>query len=330
MSSERHSWFGSVWEHLPAAIAEFPLMTAGEQTKLSWARRIESLDDLPAYFRTTVAELAAEVGTFPYLILTPSYASFIVHTTEKLVCGLEDQVRVYELSGGEVRLTAFCYADVSAVEVGCVLLKSWLAITGKNTCGVETRITIKFNTVTDYLFLPIIARLRRAGTAADPQQHEAEQAKFNYLAHDYYKFMNVAKKSILPGEEVIGAVMQAELRTPLVTLFGHAYTRLKAPAHILVRTDRELIVAVEEKQEAWSGSHKYGSIRTYIPLAKIAEVDFLAEAPYVRLSVHLVGGEEINLDFAAKQEPDLRRLASTPTDYSPCASGAENRRLRAS
>lgn len=310
MSSERHTWFGSVWQHLPAAIAEFPLMTAGEQTKLSWARRIETLDDVPAGFRSTVTALVAETGNLPYLILTPSYAAFIVHTTEKLVCALDDEVRIYELNGGEVRQTAFCYADVSAVEVGCVLLKSWLTITGKNTCGVETRITIKFNTVTDYLFLPIIAGLRRAGIAADPRQLEAEQAKFNYLAHDFYKFMNVAKKSILPGEEVIGAVMQAELRTPLVTLFGHAYTRLKAPAHILVRTDRELIVAVEEKQEAWSGSQKYGSIRTYIPLAKIAAVDLVLGAPYMRLSIHLVGGEQIDLEFAAEQEPDLRRLVA--------------------
>ena len=189
-----------------------------------------------------------------------------------------------------------------------MLLKSWLTIRGKNTCGVETRITIKFNTVTDYLFLPIIGRLRRASSAADPQQHEVEQAKFNYLAHDFYKFMNVAKKCILPGEEVIGAVMQAELRTPVVTLFGHAYTRLKAPAHILVRTDRELIVAVEEKQEAWSGSHKYGSIRTYIPLAKITGVDLVAGTPYTRMTIHLVGGEQVDLDFAAKQEPELRRL----------------------
>ena len=120
--------------------------------------------------------------------------------------------------------------------------------------------------------------------------------------------MNVAKKCILPGEEVIGAVMQAELRTPVVTLFGHAYTRLKAPAHILVRTDRELIVAVEEKQEAWSGSHKYGSIRTYIPLAKITGVDLVAGTPYTRMTIHLVGGEQVDLDFAAKQEPELRRL----------------------
>jgi hypothetical protein len=310
MSSENHNWFGSIWRHLPSAIAEFPLMTAGEQTKLSWARRIETLDDAPASFRTTVAALITETGALPYLILTPSYAAFLVHTTEKLVCGLDDEVRIYELTGSEVRLTAFCYADVSAVEVGCVLLKSWLTITGKNTCGVETRITIKFNTVTDYLFLPIIARLRRAEHAADPQQHEAEQAKFNYLAHDFYKFMNVAKKSILPGEEVVGAVMQAELRTQVVTLFGHAYTRLKAPAHILVRTDRELIVAVEEKQEAWSGSHKYGSIRTYIPLAKIATIDLVAGAPYTHMSIQLVGGEQIDLDFAAEQEPDLRRLVA--------------------
>jgi len=104
--------------------------------------------------------------------------------------------------------------------------------------------------------------------------------------------------------------MQAELRTPVITLFGHAYTRLKAPAHILVRTDRELIVAVEEKQEAWSGSHKYGSIRTYIPLAKIAAIDLVAGAPYTRMSIHLVGGEQIDLDFAAEQEPDLRQLVA--------------------
>ena len=310
MSSERHGWFGSVWQHLPAAIVDFPLMTAGEQTKLSWARRIETLDDVPAHFRNTVAALAIETGTLPYLVLTPSYAAFIVHTTEKLVCGLDDEVRIYELIGDEVRLTAFCYADVSTVEVGCVLLKSWLTITGRNTCGVETRITIKFNTVTDYLFLPIIRKLRRANSVADPEQYEAEQAKFNYMAHDFYKFMNVAKKSILPGEEVIGAVMQAELRTPVVTLFGHAYTRLRAPAHILVRTDRELIVAVEEKQEAWSGSHKYGSILTYIPLAKAAAVDLVAAAPYVRMNIHLEGGEQIDLEFAADQEPDLRRLVA--------------------
>ena len=312
MPSEQHSWFASVWQHLPTALAEFPLMTAGEQTKLSWARRIEALDDVPATFHSTVTALVAETGAIPYLVLTPSYASFIVHTTEKLVCDLDDEVRIYELSGGEVRLTAFCYAAVSAVEVGCVLLKSWLTITGTNKNGDESRITIKFNTVTDYLFLPIIAKLRRAAPAADPQQHEAEQAKFNYLAHNYYKFMNVAKKSILPGEEVIGAVMQAELRTPLVTLFGHTYTRLKVPAHILVRTDRELIVAVEEKQEAWSGSHKYGSIRTYIPLAKITGVDLVAGTPYTRMTIHLVGGEQVELDFAAEQEPALRRLVAMP------------------
>ena len=99
MSSERHSWFGSVWQHLPAAIAEFPLMTAGEQHETFHGRvRIESLDDAPADFRTPWRS-RGRGRHLPHPILTPSYASFIVHNTEKLVCGLEDQVRVYETHG---------------------------------------------------------------------------------------------------------------------------------------------------------------------------------------------------------------------------------------
>ena len=116
-----------------------------------------------AGFATYVDALIAETGTIPYLVLTPSFASFIVHTTEKLVCCLDDELRIYECIGDEPRLTAFHFVDVDAVEVGCVLLKSWIKIVGKDTGGVKTKITIKFNTVTDYLFLPVINKLRRAG-----------------------------------------------------------------------------------------------------------------------------------------------------------------------
>ena len=160
MPEPKKTWIDNVWQHLPAAIAEFPLLTAGEQTKLSWARRIETRDDAPACFRATVDALIAETGTIPYLVLTPSFASFIVHTTEKLVCCLDDELRIYECMGDEPRLTAFHFVDVDAVEVGCVLLKSWIKVVGKDTGGVKTKITIKFNTVTDYLFLPVINKLR--------------------------------------------------------------------------------------------------------------------------------------------------------------------------
>lgn len=313
MPEQRAGWLSNVWQHLPAAIAEFPLLTAGEQTKLSWARRVETRNDAPSHFLETIDALVAETGSMPYLVLTPSFASFIVHTTEKLVCCLDDEIRIYERSDDEVRVISFYYADIKAVEFGCVLLKSWLKIIGTNTSGVETKITIKFNTVTDYLFLPVISKLRGVQQAVDYVGLEVEQAKFNYLAHDFYKFMNVAKKSLLPGEHVVGSLMQAELRDPFVTLFGHTYTRLKAPAHILVRTDRELIIAVEENQEAWSGSHKYGSIRTYIPLPKIDAITVCDEEDqYTHLAIHLAGGEQIELDFAAAHGPALRQLVPLP------------------
>jgi hypothetical protein len=299
---------------LPDTLPEFPLLTAGEQTKLSWARRIEARDETPPYFLTAVDALIAETGGLPYLVLTPSYASFIARTTEKLVCCLADEIRIYEWSGEESRLTAYRFADIAAVEQGCVLLKSWLKIVGVNTFGVAARTTIKFNTVTDYLFLPILHKLRGGcgpgahGAHGADGAHAAEQAKFNYLAHDFYKFMNVAKKSILPGEHVAGAVMQGELRTPFITLFGRVYTRLRAPAHILVRTDRELILAVEERQEAWGGSHKYGSIRTYIPLAKVQAVHVTDEPAGAHLEIRLAGGEQMGLAFSAVQGDAVREL----------------------
>jgi hypothetical protein len=303
-------WWRRAWQRLPDALAEFPLLTAGEQTKLSWARRIEKAEETPPAFRSAVDALIAETGALPYLVLTPSYAAFLAPTTEKLVCCLPEEVRIYTRSGDDVRLAAYRYADVSAVEHGCILLKSWLKITGPTTGGTAVRTTIKFNTVTDYLFQPVLARLRGSTGAAGHTGYEAEQAKFNYLARDHYKFMNVAKRCILPGEEVVGAVMQGELRTPFVTLFGHVYTRLKAPAHILVRTDRELILAVEEDQEAWGGSYKYGSIRTYMPLAKVAAVQLEDAGTGAHLQIILQGGESIGADFSAVQAPAVRELVA--------------------
>ncbi len=316
MAAPLRERFTAWWQQMPAAIADFPILTAGEQTRLSWARRIEQREEAPAHFLDVVDELIAESGGLPYLVLTPSYAAFLSRTTEKLLCSREDEIRIYERCNDSTLLTAFRYADVSAVEVGCVLLKSWIKLIGRTTAGADTTLTIKFNTVTDYLFAPMIDRLR--GVQGGGEAHgalaplscdlTAEQAKFNHLAHDHYKFMNVAKKSILPGEQVLGSVMQ------FVTLFGHTYTRLKAPAHIVVRTDRELIIAVEENQEAWSGSHKYGSIRTYVPLAKIESVTCAVEpsGDTLHLVVALKGGHLIDLDFAKGQAESVREIAVAP------------------
>jgi hypothetical protein len=322
MAAPLRERFTSWWQQVPAAIADFPILTAGEQTKLSWARRIEGREEVPAHFLDVVDELIDQTGGLPYLVLTPSYAAFLSRTTEKLLCCIEDEIRIYERVNDSTRLIAFRYADVSAVEVGCVLLKSWIKLIGRTSEGVETTLTVKFNTVTDYLFAPIIQRLRGDQGAGETEgipvsinlALAAEQAKFNHLAHDHYKFMNVAKKSILPGEQVIGSVMQPELRTPFVTLFGHTLTRLKAPAHIVVRTDRELIIAVEENQEAWSGSHKYGSIRTYVPLSKIESITCVDEpgGDTLHLVIELNGGHLIELDFAKAEAEAVRAIAMAP------------------
>lgn len=318
MTAQQNNKRASVWTRwLPPVVSSFPVLTAAEQTRLSWARRIDSLDDLPPAYVAGVQPSVERTGHFPYAVLTPSYAQFISRTTEKLVLCLDDEVRVLERSatrvdGSELRITAFYYADLSAVEIGCVLLKSWIRLLGRTTAGPCTAITIRFNTVGDYLFFPLLNRIRGVAAAdqalADPALLEHERACFNYLAHDHFKFMNAAKKSLLPGEHVLDSLMQPEIRTPLVTLFGHAYLRSLAPAHIVVLTDRELIVIAEEHLGFWGGETRYGSIRTCAPLHKVCDATLAAERNLLRLTVELEHEQSLALDFLPEQRPALEQL----------------------
>ena len=141
MTTPKSNWSTMLNRWLPA-VSDWPLLTAGEQTRLSWARRIENTADVPPFYAAAVdaimaetgpetgAATAAETGQLPYLVLSPSFAQFIARTTEKLVCLLPGEVRILEKTGNAPRVTAFAWPDLSRIEVGCVLLKSWLTLTG--------------------------------------------------------------------------------------------------------------------------------------------------------------------------------------------------------
>ena len=123
--------------------------------------------------------------------------------------------------------------------------------------------------------------------------------------------MNIGRRVILPGDCVLTSIMQPELRTQVAQLFGHVYSRSRAPAHIVVLTDRELIVAAEEKQSLRRDTSRYGSITTYVPRRKIAGAAISETAnACVMLAVHLPEGEQVQIEFAAAQREEVRRLAA--------------------
>ena len=132
-------------------------ITADEQTRLSWARAIRSYDDVPAIYKSFFDALPPdERAQFPYTGITPKFKGFITLESEKLLCNTGNVIYVVEKVGH--KLTSICYPlrDISYIEVGAILLYSWITITGTDTHGVLASSILKFNRVTDYLIAPIV------------------------------------------------------------------------------------------------------------------------------------------------------------------------------
>ena len=96
---------------------QLPVMTAGEQTRLSWARAIESRADLPQFYQGFMDELLAG-RAFPYAVLTPTFAGFTHRETERLIFSLERDLYVLERNKQQLKAVRYALADIHYVEIG--------------------------------------------------------------------------------------------------------------------------------------------------------------------------------------------------------------------
>jgi len=286
-------------------IARLPLLGAYEQTRASWAKLIESYDAVPAVYQDFFVPLLADGRAFPYAVLTPSYEGFIHRTTEKLICDLGRQICVLERKGNAFEAQCYPIEGISYVEVRTVLLDSNFKICGVTSHGVAASSMLRFNTVTDYLFTPFLEKIRLGGADSKGAPPGLKSEEFGDWVRLNYKFMNLARHSLLGGDRVIHAVLQPEIRAHVLTVLGRTYYRVISPTHAAILTDRELIMI---REEAWRGGNdRYGGIWDYMPLNKIVALSLSEkDGDLLALSVQLPEGEHLECLFqaAAKQEVD--------------------------
>jgi hypothetical protein len=288
------------------------MLTAEIQTKLSWARVVESYDALPESFREAFTAIyPAGVRAFPYAVLTPQRDGFLVRANPKLVWSLGDTLYILERTRAGVEATCYAFEDISCVEVGKVLLKAWITIRGWSGDGVAAATRLEFNAVNDRLFEPFLDQMRRAPCDAGVTEIGRERAKFDYLERLNFKFMNFARHSIRPGDVVLACLFQPEIRATVVRLFGRALTRAVVAAHISVLTGRELIIVQDAGIGGWGAAQEphYGGIWTYIPLDRIRSISVTRreDGLLVRL-LCLQHGERIVSTYEAGSAGELNRL----------------------
>jgi hypothetical protein len=283
------------------------LITADEQTRKSWAKALKSYDEVPDVYRDFFKTLPD--GALPYMILTPSYEGFMSPTSERLLCSFGDRVFIAEKQRDRVVSTCYPFEDINYVEVGTILLKAWIKISGIAGSGDLTSSTLKFNSVTDYLFDPLLRGIRPAPLDAGEAGLKAERAKFDYLKKSSFKFMNFARRSILPGERVLHIVFQPAIRAQMFRVLDMSLSRTISPAHITILTDKELITIRDEPTKLWDKGVEYGGIWKYIPLHRITSVSLAQrEDNLFVLSIRLLENDRIDALFATSNEHELRRF----------------------
>jgi hypothetical protein len=186
------------------------------------------------------------------------------------------------------------------------LLLGWITLRGVCEDGRLATSRLVFNNVTSYLFEPVIQKIRRAGPARWSGDPEVELGKFDYLVKPHYKFMNYGRRSILPDECVVATLLQPEIKEQVLGIFGKSFYKTLANAHLLILTDRELILLLEENQPSGRSTTRYGGIWDYIPLEKVCGVNLVErEGGLSVLSIRLPGGDQLEALFSSDVREEL-------------------------
>ncbi len=317
MSTNMKDFLRATWARA-AHVDGDPPLTGYAQTKLSWARRVSSYAELPDVYHDRLKALLGG-RPLPQLVLTPTYRGYIHRENEKLIFSLDRHLYIWERTKGGLICTCYALEDIHSVESGSVLLYAWIGIHGVASHGGSVRSNLRFNSITSYMFAPLVDEIRSASGDPGGADHELELRKLEDWGQLSFKFSSYARRSLLPGEKVIDALWQPEIRNRLLTFLGRSFYKTIATTHLLILTDRELII-IREDETSRHGCYdsRYGGVWIYLPLDKIISITLTpTEANLLALSIYLPQNDCIESLFSAIQQPAVDRFLSRIASTAP-------------
>jgi hypothetical protein len=286
-------------------------LTGGQQTMSSWARVIESYEAIPQAYRGLYNTVLGNELSVPYTVFAPAISSVRRKSTEKLLCEMNNTIHIWERIGEKVDAIAYPMDTISDLEIGNVLLYSWLTISGVTKSGAPASTTVEFNAATGRHLARFIESIRPAPAKVEERETRAEQDKFNYLSTENFKFMNFGRKSLVDGEKVLQIILQPKIYKPRIVLGGHIlYQTTLSVARLTILTDKELIIIQDDEHGMENGSRRYGGKWNYIALNHIQSVEVPSrDDGFLTLCLTLSPGtRHIEFIFTASQRENLTQL----------------------
>lgn len=285
--------------------------TGARQTMAAWTRVIDSLENVPPGYKYFFEERNIDSRNFPFTLLAPSLVKPRGKTAEKLICDAGEMMHILERNGNQVIAKSYPYRDICMVEVGSILLSSWLTVSGITSAGAADTSTIDFNTSGFRHYELFLKKLRPSPKEIGKGQSRVEQDKFDYLSMLNFKLMNYGRNSLLGGETVRQVILQPEIKKPIWAMLGDLFQKLVTPPHLTVLTSHELILIEDVGRGRKAHESQYGGIWQYIPLRSIQSADWAETGDDgLTLSLRVAPHQEIQKVFSLSSQPELERLCA--------------------
>lgn len=272
-----------------------------QNTMSQWPIKVKRPEQIPESF---VEELDRAFGAaWPYTVFIPPSKWDVDGKRSKVFSMLDDGVMYFEDMKTEVKQLFYPFENILYVEMGRMLLSSWMTIHGI-VGGQYRQSTVSYNTVRDDLFDPIIKRIR---TQISPEKSllEGENGeRLSDLKQLDMEFLNYTKQSLLPGEKIINIIYQPKV----LDASGMSIEMLPEHTHAVVLTDNELILIKEDNHKYKNIHSNYGVIRDFIPLAHIRNVMTESQQTGLRMHVNIEDRDEVDRVFEQTQSERLANL----------------------
>ena len=252
-----------------------PAMTGARQTMLTWARAIETFEELPDSFKEACRPILGGIQPFPYVVFAPAIKTIRFPSTQKVLAELAGTLYIWESVNGQIATVSYPLENICQLEIGGILLNSWMSVSGLTTEGTFLTTPVPFNTATLRHFLPLIQLMRPPLIETDEPAWQAQLSRFDALSTENFKFMSFARESLVRGQLVTHTIWQPAIRQPIISLFGHSFDRIITLSHLAILTDNELILIRDDEESEENRGVRYGGVWYYLPLRHIAEFALL-------------------------------------------------------
>lgn len=162
---------------------------SSSKTMKAWAIQIEQAEKIPAVFQNQMEQALEEDAAFAYIIFAPANEKTGKPAKDTLLTITKGAVWVLVDESHQVAVVRLPTQEIQSIQMGTVLLQSWVAFCGKTAAGNEC-VVVYYDSVMEDLFVPVLETIRTKMLQLPAEAQEIQADELHYLKDVSLKFIN--------------------------------------------------------------------------------------------------------------------------------------------